>query len=766
MSKLVIVESPSKAGTIKGYLGKGYKVMASKGHVRDLPKSTLGVDIENNFEPKYINIRGKGDLIKELKKEAKAADTVYLATDPDREGEAISWHLLKVLGLDEKKTKRVTFNEITKPAVKAAIANPSSIDMKLVESQQTRRVLDRIVGYKLSPVLWKSIRNGLSAGRVQSVVTRMIVDRENEIRAFVPEEYWKIETTLKTSENKTLKASFFGDGSGKISITNQKDALKVESLCKDNPFVVKSIKKNVKYRNPSAPFITSTLLQEANRKLGFSSSKTMKTAQELYEGVSVAGFGTQGLITYMRTDSLRISDLACEAAKDYIINKFGSEYYPKTKRVYKSGKDSQDAHEAIRPSDMKYEPNLIKQSLTSEQFKLYKLIWDRFLSSQMESATLDTVSIDIENSGYIFRSSGYTVRFAGFMSVYEETREENKNSDGSEEEKEQRLPEVSEKEALKLKSFDKHQHFTQPPARFNEASLVNAMKEMGIGRPSTYTPTITTIIDRGYVEREGKSLKPSLLGELATKLMIDYFKSIVDYSFTANMENSLDEVEDGSKNMNKLLSDFYNEFSVMIDKAEKGDIGDKYSLPVEETGIICDKCGAKMVVKSSRFGKFAACPNYPDCRNTKPLDKDGNLRGDGKKEAATKDAPDNIKCEICGGKMVVKTGRYGQFYACEDYPKCKFTKQLSKETDVNCPLCGGKIVIKYGKNRRMFYGCENYPDCDFSTWNVPIKETCPECGGLLLKKKGSDKAECYNKECGCVVKTVTDADGKISLEKK
>ena len=751
MSNLVIVESPSKASTIKGYLGKGYKVIASKGHVRDLPKSTFGIDIENGFAPKYINIRGKGPLINELKKEAKNATTVYLAADPDREGEAISWHLANVLGLyGNPKAKRVTFNEITKPAVKAAIKSPTDINMNLVDAQQARRILDRIVGYKVSPILWKKIKSGLSAGRVQSVATRIVVERENEIRAFKPEEFWKIAAYLKT-DGGALRASFYGDKNGKKELHDKEEADTVVNAVENGVFKVGNIKKAVRVNNPAPPFITSTLHQEANRRFGFRSERTARLAQELYEGVSLGELGTRGLITYMRTDSLRVSDIAADAAKQYIEQKYGADYVPKTRRVYKLRAGAQDAHEAIRPADLSLEPSLVKPYLSPELFKLYKLIWDRFIASQMESALLDTVTIDIENAGYIFRSSGYTVKHPGFMAVYEEAKEEkDEDSQKEEDEKEARLPEVAAGDVLTLAKLDPSQHFTKPPARYNEATLIKVLEEKGIGRPSTYTPTITTIIQRGYVERDGKSLVPSPLGEMTTKLMMDYFAEVVDYGFTAEMEEKLDRVENGKTDMETVLSDFYKDFAVLLKNAEDNiDKGD-YKLAAEETDIVCEKCGSRMVIKNGRFGKFAACPNYPACRNTKPIDKDGNVivKGEGAENTGATPAPDDIKCDVCGGPMVIRRGRYGNFYACANYPECRSTKPINKDLNVPCPLCGSKILIKHGRKKSVFYSCEKYPECKFSTWDIPQEEKCPECGGLLLKKKGKDLIYCLNESCG------------------
>ncbi len=743
MANLVIVESPAKAKTIKGYLGKNYKVTASKGHVRDLPKSTLGVDIENNFTPKYINIRGKGDLIKELKSEAKNADIVYLAADPDREGEAISWHLANVLGLPEEKIKRVKFNEITKSCVKDAIKHPEKINMNLVDAQQTRRILDRIVGYKLSPVLWKNVKSGLSAGRVQSVATRLIVDRENEIRAFVPKESWSVEVTLETTEGKTFDAYYYGDKSGKKELLSKNDADRVLNQLSSGVFIVDSIKKAERIKNPAPPFITSTLQQEAYRRLGFPSAKTMKTAQELYEGIALGEHGTHGIISYMRTDSLRISDLAADSAKQYITQTYGESFYPKTRRVYRSRNGAQDAHEAIRPSYMDYPPKAIRSFLTNDQYKLYKLIWDRFIASQMSSAILDTVTIDSIAQNSLFRASGYTVRFPGFMSVYEETADDNTSQ-----EKDEQLPAVSEGEKLKANKITPAQHFSQPPARYNEASLIKTLEEKGIGRPSTYTPTITTIIQRGYVERVSKNLAPTQLGELTTSLMTDNFPDVVDYNFTANMESSLDEIEDGQKNMIQVLDEFYLDFEKEMKKAETTVEKKNYKLPVIETDIVCEKCGSKMVIKSGRFGKFAACPNYPACRNTKPLDKDGNaIEKNDNTENAPTPAPENVKCDVCQGPMVIRRGRYGMFYACADYPKCSGTKPISKELDVPCPLCGNKIVMRRGKNRTAFYSCSGYPKCKFTSCDTPTNEKCPDCGSMLLKKRGKNLYICCSKEC-------------------
>jgi len=737
MPNLVIVESPSKAITIKNYLGAGYKVVSSVGHIRDLPKSTLGVDIENGFAPHYINIRGKGPLIKELKKDVKNANVVYLATDADREGEAISWHLATALEIPPEKTKRVTFNEVTKKAVKAGIRNPRGIDMDLVNSQQARRILDRIVGYKLSPFLWKTVKSGLSAGRVQSVATRIIVERENEIRAFVPTEFWTITAFLETEDGGKIKAKFFGDENGKIELPNEAEAKKILASVIGNPFTVAKVRRSVKMKNPQPPFITSTLQQEASRKLNFQSTKIMKVAQELYEGINLGPEhgGINGLITYMRTDSLRVSEEAQAAAKTYIINKFGAEYYPKTPRVYKSKANAQDAHEAIRPVNMELEPDKIKDVLSKDQYKLYKLIWDRFVASQMESAKLDTVSADIESNGYIFKANGYTIKFPGYMTVYEEGTDGNGEDPHGER---TTLPAINDGDKLIEKEVLPEQHFTEPPPRYTEATLVKFLEEKGIGRPSTYASIISTIITRGYVAREGKSLKPTQLGEITTKLMIESFPNIVDYKFTAKMENELDDIANGSVSMLDVLNEFYKDFSKSLDRAFDSVSKVNIEIPPEETDIICEKCNAKMIIKSGRFGKFAACPNYPECKNTKPLDNDGKTL---KKEAKEPEMTD-IPCDLCGAPLVIRHGAYGSFYACSNYPKCKFTKQIANEIGVKCPLCGANVITKRGKRKTVFYSCERYPDCTFSSWDLPLNEKCPKCGNILYKKKGKNQIIC------------------------
>ena len=749
MANLVIVESPSKASTIKGYLGSNYKVIASKGHVRDLPKSTLGVDIENDFSVKYINIRGKGDLIKEIKKEAKAAKKVFLATDPDREGEAISWHLATALGIPVEKTMRVTFNEITKTAIKTAIKEPRQIDMNLVNAQQARRILDRIVGYKLSPLLWKSVKSGLSAGRVQSVATRIIVEREEEIRAFKPEEYWTIDATLLGADDKPFNVRFYGTSQGKLKLENAEMAQMVVSAVEHAPFVAIDVKSGTRKKAPAPPFTTSTMQQEASKKLNFQSQRIMRVAQELYEGINLGTElgGVQGLITYMRTDSLRVSAEAQDAAKAFITAKYGETYAPEVARVYKARSGAQDAHEAIRPARIELEPLKIKKYLSTDQYRLYKLIWERFIASQMESAILNTVAADFDAAGYIFRTSGYTVAFPGYMAVYEETEDEPADKDECSEVKDLRIPSIQQGERFVCDDVSQLQHFTEPPARYNEASLIKFLEEKGIGRPSTYTPIITTITARNYVTREGKAFVPTELGEITTRLMKEHFPDIVDYQFTAGMENELDHIENGDMELNALLHSFWDDFKGELENAEDKIQPGSYEIPVEKTDMVCEKCGATMIVKNGRFGKFAACPNYPTCKNTKPLVSPATTSSENEEG---KNAPvvADFKCELCGSDMVLRNGKFGAFYACSKYPECKFTKQRTRELGVDCPQCNAKIVTKYGRNRTVFYSCERYPECDFSSWDMPMKENCPQCGKMLFRKKGKPLLICHDKECG------------------
>lgn len=766
MSYLVILESPNKIGTIKSYLGSNYRVIASKGHVRDLPKSSLGVDIEHDFEPHYINIRGRGELIRDIRKEAKAASRVYLATDPDREGEAISWHLATVLGIPEEKVLRVSFNEITKHAVKAAIKAPRSLDMNQVNAQQARRILDRIVGYKISPLLWKNVQSGLSAGRVQSVAERMIVEREQEIRAFVPEEYWTVAADLACpgEVGKTFSVHYVGNKDGKVRLTDRQAADAIVECAKTNPFRVREVKRSTRSKMPAPPFTTSTMQQEASRKLGFQSQRIMRVAQELYEGINLGAEngGSQGLITYMRTDSLRVSSEAQEAARAYIEEKYGESYHPETPRQYKSRAGAQDAHEAIRPARVDLEPLKIKKMLTLDQYRLYKLIWERFVASQMQAATLAVVSVDLTCGEQMFHAGGYSVTFPGYMALYEETEEENPtNAEEPREEKDAKIPVLEENMTLSCEQVTPAQHFTEPPARFNEGSLIKAMEDKGIGRPSTFTPIITTILERGYVKREGKALVPTSLGEVTTKLMEKYFPSIVDYGFTADMENRLDDIEKGETTLNRVLTEFWQPFSEQLSQAEIKLQDEASKIPAEETDLICDKCGSRMIVKKGRFGKFAACPNYPTCRSTKPLVTASNSEIEGVGEVV----PD-MKCEKCGGDIVLRAGRYGVFYACARYPECKFTKPRDKEIGVNCPKCGSPLVAKVGKKKALFYGCSAYPDCDFSSWDLPTNQTCPQCSQMLFMKKNKGLLVCHNEACLYTAPIVQNEANEANEESK
>ncbi|MCI8404154.1 MAG: type I DNA topoisomerase [Clostridia bacterium] len=681
--KLLIVESPAKAGTIKKYLGKDYTVMASMGHIIDLPKSQMGVDLENDFTPRYITIRGKGPLLTQLKKEAKKADKVYLATDPDREGEAISWHLANALNIDPDSDCRVTFNEITKNAVKSAIKTPRSIDMDLVDAQQARRVLDRIVGYTLSPILWEKVKRGLSAGRVQSVATKLICDREEEIENFTPQEYWTVEATMtEPSSRKDFIAKYYGENGSEIKINNAEEAAKITSDIKDAEFVVEKVKRGQQKRNPQPPFTTSTLQQDASRKYNFQAAKTMQIAQTLYEGVNIGGkIGSIGLITYMRTDSLRIADDAQKEAVDYLTNTYGSEYV--NPKQYKTKKSAQDAHEAIRPTSISIKPIDIKDKLTNDQYRLYKLIWERFAASQMSSAVYDTMQTTIRAGRHTFKASGSNVKFKGYMTVYVESADEK-------EAKSKMLPPLEENQRLKLKCSEEKQHFTQPPARYSDATLIRELEENGIGRPSTYAPTISTIVSRGYVVRNKKQLIPTELGFVTSEIMKNNFSDIVDVEFTADMEQELDNVEEGSLEWKKVLNDFYPSFCDSLEKAQKNI--EKIQIKDEESDVLCEKCGRKMVYKLSKFGKFLACPGYPECKNT---------------------------------------------------------KTIREGTGAMCPKCGGEILVKKSRRGKIYYGCEHSPKCDFMLWDMPVKdEECPQCGGLLLKKQGKrGKIYCHNEDC-------------------
>lgn len=697
MSDLVIVESPAKAKTIKKYLGGNYEVIASMGHVRDLPKTRLSVDIKKKFAPKYEIIKGKEKLVEELKELAEKSDKIYLATDPDREGEAISWHLAYILGLPLDDNNRVEFNEITKNGVTNGMAHPRSINIDLVNAQQARRILDRLVGYKLSPFISQKIRRGLSAGRVQSVAVRIIVDREEEIRKFKPEEYWTIDAKfIPKGSRKSFSASLYSDANGKIKIENQEQAEKIEQDLADAEYMITKVKHGTRRKTPAPPFITSTLQQEASRKLGFQSRRTMKVAQELYEGVDIEGMGATGLITYMRTDSLRISDVAKEEAAQYILNRFGEKFLPAKPRVFKTKSNAQDGHEAIRPSMPSLSPEDVKASLTSDQFKLYNLIWNRFMASQMSDCIQKTTQAEISANEYIFKASGYYVDFEGFTTLYVESKD-------TEEEKSTQLPPLEKDMPVKCKELKKNQHFTQPPARYTEASLIKALEEYGIGRPSTYAATITTITSREYVKREAKTLYPTELGEVMTNLLKERFPKIVNYKFTAQMEEKLDEVEHGQEEWVELLDEFYSDFDKTLKKAKEEMEGVKLQLKEDQTDIICDKCGRQMVVKVGRYGKFIACPGYPECKNVL--------------------------------KFVEKTG-------------------------VKCPKCNGDVIVKHTKKKRVFYGCSNYPECDFVSWNEPVNERCPQCGGILFKKKGKKpKLYCATEGCG-FEKEFVEKDGE------
>ena len=676
MSKLVIVESPSKAKTIQKYLGPDYQVVASMGHVRDLPKARLCVDVKNNFKPKYTIIKGKEQLVKDLNAAAQKSDGVLLATDPDREGEAISWHLAYILDLPEDALDRVTFNEITKTGVAEGMAHPRTIDMDLVNAQQARRILDRLVGYTLSPFLVKTIRKGLSAGRVQSVAVRMIVDREEEIRAFVPREYWSIDAKLTAPPARVVfPAAFYGDEKGEIEITNKEQADAILSEIQDEEFVVGPVKKGRRSRQPAPPFITSTLQQEASKRLGFQAYRTMRAAQELYEGVDVEGQGAVGLITYMRTDSLRVSEDAIRDAAEFIERRWGEKYLPPKPRHYKSRAGAQDGHEAIRPSTISLTPEQVKGSLTPDQYKLYKLIWERFISSQMANCVLNTTQANIKAGKYVFKASGFNVNFEGFTALYEETREDEEKAGKD-------LPPLEEGMKLRVRELLPNQHFTQPPPRYTEASLIKTLEENGIGRPSTYAATISTITMREYVTREGKAFKPTELGEVITKLMKEQFPKIVNVRFTAQVEDDLDAVQRGDEEWVDTLHTFYDDFDKTVQKAKKAMDGVKIHLKEDETDEICDKCGRPMVVKHGRFGKFIACSGYPECQNI---------------------------------------------------------KKIVKPTGAECPKCGGNIIERKSKKGRVFYGCDRYPECDFVSWDPPSREKCPVCGKVLLQKKTKDK---------------------------
>ncbi|GBF32650.1 DNA topoisomerase I [Desulfocucumis palustris] len=690
MSKtLVIVESPAKARSIGKFLGNKYKVLASMGHVRDLPKSQLGVDVEQSYKPKYITIRGKGDTIKELKSAVKKADKVLLASDPDREGEAIAWHLLKLLDIDESEPCRIEFNEITKQSIQNAVKRPRPIDEKRVDAQQARRILDRLVGYKLSPLLWRKVRKGLSAGRVQSVAVRLICDREEEIDAFVPEEYWTLTARLTKKGQNPFEAKLHRIGKNKAEVPSQEKMDGIIADLKGASYRVDKITRREKNRQPSPPFITSSLQQEAYRKLNFTARKTMMVAQQLYEGIELGKEGPAGLVTYIRTDSVRVSETAIAEVRDYIGGKFGNSYLPATPRRLTARKKAQDAHEAIRPTAVSREPEAIKGFLTAEQYKLYKLIWSRFVASQMSPAVIDTTSVDILAKDYTFRATGSIVKFNGFMQVYIES------TDDGEKEKDNILPELAEGDLLEARKLTPKQHFTQPPPRYTDATLVKALEEKGIGRPSTYAPIVETILKRGYVVRESKQFYPTELGMIVVKLLKDHFRDIIDVEFTAEMEEKLDDVEDGEQDWVRLLDDFYRPFDTTLNRAEE-EIG-RVDIADQVTEEICEQCGRNMVIKMGRYGKFLACPGFPDCRNTKPL---------------------------------------------------------LEPTGVSCPRCSGELVLRRSKKGRAFYGCSNYPDCDFVVWDRPSNEKCPQCGGITVVKKvrGKEEHRCVDANCPAGVK--------------
>lgn len=691
--KLVIVESPAKAKTIEKYLGKNYVVEASIGHVRDLPKSQLGVNIEENYTPKYITIRGKGELLTKLRKLAKKSDKIYLATDPDREGEAISWHLANILKLDGKEKCRIEFNEITKEAVKNSIKSPRAINEDLVDAQQARRILDRLVGYEISPLLWRNVKWGLSAGRVQSAALKMICDREEEIEKFEPKEYWTVDISLK-KDKKKFPVKLATKNKKKVVINNEEEANIIMKELEENSYIVKNVKKGTRTKKPLAPFTTSTLQQEASKRLNYMTKKTMSVAQQLYEGVEVKGYGTVGLITYMRTDSVRISTEAQEKAKSFIIDTYGEEYFPKTARVFKGKKNIQDAHEAIRPTYVEITPEIAEKNLSRDQYKLYTLIWKRFVASQMEDSILNTNSVEIQNGDYILRASGSNIKFDGFMKLYEYTT--------TDEEEDVAVPNLEKDEELILESIKGTQHFTQPPSRYTEASFVKLLEEKGIGRPSTYVPTIGTLVGRKYVNREKKVLSPTELGVIVNQIMSEYFKQIVDADFTAAMEAKLDSVEIGDLKWTEVVDEFFTPLNEDIKKAES-EIS-KIVIEDKVSDVPCDKCGRMMVIKHGRFGDFLACPGYPECQNTKPI---------------------------------------------------------VEKVDAKCPLCGGDILVKRSKKGNKFYGCSNYPECNFVSWSEPTNEKCPKCGEFMVKKYSKAKGnylECSNKECKEKVEIKSDEE--------
>ena len=749
---LVVVESPAKARTIERILGDGFLIRASRGHVRDLPKGKLGVDIEKSFDPSYLVVKDKQDVVRELKDLGDRASSIYLATDPDREGEAISWHLVKAAAWDKgtKPLHRVVFHEITQDAVKAAFEHPRSLDMALVNAQQARRILDRLVGYQISPLLWRKVQRGLSAGRVQSVALRMVVDREKEVRAFVPEEYWTIEASLqKAARTKAERGDAFGallhsikGQKGKLKIADEARAREIEHDLKGANYAVAGVKVREVKQSPAPPFITSTIQQEAFRKLRFSAKRTMVVAQQLYEGLALGSEGSVGLITYMRTDSTNVSSSSIQEAREYIQGRYGKDYVPEKPRVFRrKAKGAQEAHEGIRPTSITRTPDALKSHLSRDQLRLYDLIWRRMLASQMADARSDSTTVETEAGSapskptYIFRSTGSVLTFPGFRTLYMESVD-----DAEEEAGKGPPPGLKKGDALNCLGLDPKQHFTQPPPRYTEASLIKNLEEKGIGRPSTYAPIISTIIDRHYVVKEENKLVPTALGETVCDLLIGYFTDIMDTNFTARMEDELDEVARGERQWVPMLQDFYGPFQKALEVATE-------SMPkvkVEEaTEEVCDKCGKPMVIKTGRFGRFLACSDFPDCRNSRPVptDGDGQAAQNGSGEPATPETTDEV-CEKCGKPMVFRTGRFGKFIACSDYPECKTTKPILNKVGVECPRCGGDLVQRRGKGKgRLFYGCSRYPDCDFIVNQRPLPEPCPECGGLMVQS-GREGAKC------------------------
>ena len=740
---LLIVESPTKVNTLKKIVGKDFIIKASVGHLKDLPKKKLGVDVDNNFEPEYITIRGKGKILQELKTAAKKVDTIYLAPDPDREGEAIAHHIgNEVARFTKGKIYRVMFNEITKKAVKEALANPTELNLDRVNAQQARRILDRLVGYKISPILWKKVHRGLSAGRVQSVALRIVCEREREILAFESKEYWSITLDLEGSCKPKFQAKLFKINDDKAEIVNKEEADKILKDLEGSSLVLESITKKERKRNPSAPFITSSLQQEASRKLNYSPKKTMMLAQKLYEGIKLEKKGTVGLITYMRTDSVRLSDQALEEVRNYIPERYGKEYLPAKPNMYKSKKSAQEAHEAIRPTDVTLDPNFLKDHLEKDLFRLYQLIWSRFVSCQMVPAVLDTTQFDIKSGNYLFRSNGSILKFAGFMKVYVESQDDDNAEKTETKDSDRILPALKKGENLNLLEISPEQHFTQPPARFTEAMLVKELEDKGVGRPSTYASIISVIKDRDYIQNQERRLKPLELGFMINDLLVENFPDIMTTAFTAKMEEQLDEVEDGKKQWRDVLQTFYTPFKKDLEEAEKK--MKDFKAEVEETDEVCEKCDKPMIIKWGRFGKFLACSAYPDCKNAKDIKKPGT---EGEPEASDEVEGD---CDKCKSPLIIKRGRFGKFIACSTYPDCKFTKPIG--LGIKCPEdgCKGEIAPRRTKKGRTFYGCTKYPDCTFTSWDKPKAEACPECKHpfMVEKWKKNEEPSTLCPECG------------------